>query len=234
MFVPQEQAWKFSEMDGMLWDMSSLREALFRHGAVHFGFMDLHAERLNWVHPLVAAKVRIWQQMVMDRLRMPLLIVSGWRAVMEQADRYQLGRHFNPDTKQWEILDPTQIVTKAKPGLSAHNTVDVETGHGAAVGVDVIPIDTSGQPLWRLPNESPATLGQRWMATFHRPEQVIWDELYMLAHRVGLDPLGDRVGAYLPGDKGHFEEGGWRYVMPELGIRYPFEMASMDNASPKT
>lgn len=195
--------------------------------------MDLHAERLNWVHPLVAAKVRIWQQMVMDRLRMPLLIVSGWRAVAEQTDRYALGRQLNPVTKQWEVVDPSQVVTNAKPGISAHNTVDVETNHGSAVAVDIIPIDKSGQPLWLLKDESPIHLAQRWRETFQNLESNVWADLYALAHRAGLDPLGDKVGAYLSGDKGHMEEPGWKYVMPELGIRYPFEQVSIGSASPK-
>ena len=43
------------------------------------------------------------------------------------------------------------------------------------------------------------------------PENV-WEFLYAMGASCGLDPLGDKYGEYLPWDKGHMQEPGWRIV----------------------
>lgn len=79
---------------------------------------------------------------------------------------------------------PGKVVTNAKGGESAHNF---------RLAFDCVPIDDKKQPIWNAPDS-------------------VWQVLYAIADKVGLDAMGAKGGEYLSWDKGHFSEGGWRYI----------------------
>ena len=79
---------------------------------------------------------------------------------------------------------PGKIVTNAKGG---------ETPHNYRLAFDVVALDEAGQPWWDAP-------------------PPVWQALYRIAERVGLDALGDKWGEFLSWDKGHFHEPGWRVL----------------------
>lgn len=69
-----------------------------------------------------------------------------------------------------------------------------ESPHQYGLAFDCVPTDTeTGKPLWDSPD-------------------MVWERLYSAAAACGLDPLGDLYGEYLPWDKGHMQEPGWRIV----------------------
>lgn len=166
--------------------------------------MNLHHERLDGVSSIIRGAVMRLCDLSEARLRKPLLVVHGWRSVSQQVALYQRGRAINRETGDWEVIDASAIVTKAKPGTSAHNVVTRMDGKPAALGVDLIPIRPDGQPDWEIVD-------------------AFWEDLYDLAWKCGLDPLGDPIGSYLAGDKGHFEEPGWRYKLAGAGLVLPTE-----------
>ena len=161
-----------------------------------------HPERLDGL----AAFLRPAVEELLLRVRrdhgIVLMIVHGYRSVREQWELYSRGRALNRETGEWEVVTPQAVVTKARPGLSAHNVVTHVSGEPAAVGVDLVPITGGGTPLWDLP------LG-------------VWFTIYEEAWKVGLDPLGDEIGAFVEWDKGHFEEPGWQLKVNGLGLIRP-------------
>lgn len=163
--------------------------------------MNQHLERLDGLAPVIRQPALELIQRCQRKLGRTLLVVSGWRSMQEQTLHYQKGRVFVRETGEWEIADQSAMVTKSKPGLSAHNVI-TRTGERASLALDVIPLLANGQPDWNV-------------------DLQFWDALYELAWRVGLDPLGDAVGNYLPGDRGHFEEPGFRLKMDGLGLMLP-------------
>jgi len=164
--------------------------------------MNQHLERLDGVAPLLREPVRRLLELAQQKLGTTLLVVHGFRSVAEQLRLYQQGRVFDRGQGIWVIDDPAQVITQATPGTSAHNVV-ARDGTPAALAVDVIPLKLStGRPDWS-------------------PGERFWDDLYELSWRVGLDPLGDPVGAYLAADKGHFEEPAWRLKLDGLGLVLP-------------
>lgn len=70
------------------------------------------------------------------------------------------------------------------------------------MALDVIPLWTDGTPDWEV-------------------DDRFWDSLYELAWKMGLDPLGDPIGSYLAGDKGHLEEPAWKLKLEGLGLIQP-------------
>ena len=163
--------------------------------------MNQRLERLDGLAPfLQAPALRLIEQCDL-KLKRKLLIVSGWRSVQEQMLNYQKGRTMNRETGEWEVSDAALIVTKAKPGLTPHNAI-TRKGDRAALAFDCIPLKPTGEPDWLV-------------------AVSFWDTLYELAWKCGLDPLGDRIGAYLPGDMGHFEEPGWKWKLDGLGLILP-------------
>jgi len=96
-------------------------------------------------------------------------------------------RSVNEQNKLYQIgrrgVEGERIVTKAKGGESAHN-------YRAAF--DCVPLK-DGQPWWDAPDR-------------------IWKTMGGAAEKVGLDWMGDQWGEYLPWDKGHFQEPGWKIV----------------------
>ena len=137
-----------------------------------------------------------------SKLKRTLLLVHGFRSVQEQMLIYQKGRTYNRESGVWEVTSKGEVVSNAKPGQSAHNVVTKLDGKPAALAVDVIPFTADGGLNWN-------------------PPESFWDSLYELAWKVGLDPLGDPIGAYLPGDAGHLEEPGWRYKLADMGLILP-------------
>jgi len=76
-----------------------------------------------------------------------------------------------------------------------------ESPHQYGLAFDCVPFAEGGLVAW-------------WEA----PDKV-WSYLYSMAAACGLDPLGDIYGEYLPWDKGHFQEPGWRLVKDLLPKR---------------
>ena len=164
--------------------------------------MNLHHERLDGVSPVIRAAVLRLCDLSEVKLKRPLLVVHGWRSMAQQNALFQQGRAINRESGDWEIVDASAVVTRAKPGLSAHNVVTKLDGKPAAMGVDLIPLTSAGAPDWEVCD-------------------AFWGDLYDLAWKCGLDPLGDQIGAYLAGDKGHVEEPGWRLKLAGLGLILP-------------
>jgi len=163
--------------------------------------MDQRLDRLDGLHGCIRQPALILIEQCWVKLQRKLLVVQGWRSLPEQALIYQKGRTFNRDTNEWEISDPPLVVTRAKPGFSAHNVIDKHGGR-ASMAVDVIPLTVDGKPDWQVNDK-------------------FWAALYEIGWKVGLDPLGDPIGSYLAGDKGHFEEPGWHHKLNGLDLRQP-------------
>lgn len=165
--------------------------------------MNQHLERLDGVAVFLKRPVLELVAQCERRLKRKLLIVYGWRSMQSQMLIYAEGRTFDRASGEWTVTDPRAIRTKAKPGTSAHNVI-ARDGQPAAVGIDIIPMDVNGSPEWGIGD-------------------AFWDDLYDLAWTVGLDPLGDPIGSYLAGDKGHFQEPGWELKLDGLGLILPHE-----------
>lgn len=163
--------------------------------------MDQRLDRLDGLHGCIRRPAMLLIERCAIELNRKLLVVQGWRSVQEQMLIYQKGRALNRETGEWEVSDPAAIVTKAKPGLSAHNVI-TKQGERASMAVDVVPLLPDGTADWRVHDD-------------------FWDHLYELAWKVGLDPLGDPIGSYMAGDKGHFEEPGFRHKLDGLGLIQP-------------
>lgn len=164
--------------------------------------MNQHLERLNGLAGFLQPVVLELMTRCARDLKRPLLVVRGWSSYAEQLGKYQQGRTLDRETDTWVVTDQALVVTDAAPGLSAHNVVVQVTMAKAAVAVDLIPLLPNGQPDWNV-------------------SMAFWEALYPLAWKCGLDPLGDRVGAYLKGDLGHFEEPAWKMKLRGLGLMQP-------------
>lgn len=75
-----------------------------------------------------------------------VLITCTYRSNAEQAQLYAQGRTAGG-----------KIVTKAKPGESAHNFT--QAGKPAARAFDFVPLDASGLPIWNAEHASWKTAG---------------------------------------------------------------------------
>lgn len=167
--------------------------------------MNQRLDRLDGCHPLIKQPVLKLVELCEQKLKRKLFIVFGYRSVQEQLLQYQKGRSFNRETGVWEVVDDKAIVTRARPGLSAHNVVTT-SGSPASMAVDVIPLKADGSADWQVNNH-------------------FWDQLYELSWDVGMDPLGDPIGSYLAGDMGHFEEPAWELKLDALGCYQPVNLA---------
>ena len=162
--------------------------------------MDLQYKKIEQLHPLLRHPVLEFRTKAAAAGH-PLLLVWTFRDAVEQLRIYQEGRTYNRETGEWDVTDKAKVKTNAKPGQSSHNVLYLD-GSPAALGLDVIPVDAQGRPLWETPDN-------------------VWTVLYALAGDCGLDPYGDVWGAYLKSDKGHFEEPGWKLKLDALGCRLP-------------
>lgn len=164
--------------------------------------MNQHLERLNglagFLQPVALELITRCER----DLKRKLMVVRGWSSYAEQLQKYQQGRTLDRETQEWIETEPALIVTRAKPGQSAHNVVRQGTMAAASVGVDLIPLLPNGEPDWNV-------------------GMAFWEALYPLAWKCGLDPLGDQIGAYLKGDLGHFEEPCWKLKLLGLGLMQP-------------
>lgn len=163
--------------------------------------MDQRLDRLDGLHGCIRQPALVLIERCAALLQRKLLVVQGWRSLQDQMLIYQKGRVFNRETLEWDILDQKAIVTWAKPGLSAHNVISRQ-GERASMALDVIPMHVNGTPDWEV-------------------SDTFWSQLYEIAWKVGLDPLGDPIGSYLAGDKGHFEEPAWKLKLGGLGLIQP-------------
>lgn len=163
--------------------------------------MNQRLERIDGLAPFLQQPALKLVERCEQKLRRKLFIVHGWRSVQEQALLYQKGRTYNRLAGEWEVSDPKAIVTRAKPGTTAHNVISLK-GEKASMALDVIPFDDQGQLDWHV-------------------DLDFWDGLYEIAWKLGLDPLGDIIGSYLAGDRGHFEEPGWKWKLDGLGLMLP-------------
>lgn len=163
--------------------------------------IDQRLDRLDGLHACLRRPAVLLIERCELTLHRKLLVVQGWRSVQEQMLIYQKGRTMNRETGEWEIAVPANVVTRAKPGLSAHNVI-TKQGARASMALDVIPLLEDGTPEWTV-------------------DGGFFDDLYEIAWKVGLDPLGDPIGSYLAGDMGHFEEPGFRHKLEGLGLIQP-------------
>lgn len=161
-----------------------------------------HLERIDFLAPIIQRPALELIAQCQSKLGRRLLVVRGWSSTDEQDLLYQKGRTLNRNTGIWEITEADKVVTRAKPGTSAHNIVRVD-GSPASLALDVIPFSDDGAPDWDA-------------------EPRFWDSLYEIAWKVGLDPLGDPIGSYLAGDMGHLEEPAWKLKIEALGLMFPF------------
>lgn len=165
--------------------------------------MNQHLERLDGLATFLRAPALELVNLCLKHLKRKLLIVHTWRSMKSQMLIYEEGRTFDRASGVWVVTDPRAVRTNAKPGLSAHNVI-TRDGKEAAMGFDCIPFDQFGAPEWAVC-------------------EAFWDDLYSLAWQVGLDPLGDPIGSYLAGDKGHFQEPGWELKLDGLGLIMPHQ-----------
>ncbi len=163
--------------------------------------MNQRLDRLNGLHPMLRDPALRLVERCEQKLKRRLFVVHGWRSMAEQMAIYAKGRTYNRETQEWDVTDAAAIVTKARPGLSAHNVI-TRAGAPAAMALDVIPLAADGSLDWQV-------------------ELDFWDDLYELAWKVGLDPEGDQIGSYLAGDRGHFGEPGWKLKMDGLALLLP-------------
>ena len=163
--------------------------------------MNQRLERIDGLHSMLRTPARRMIQMCEEKLKRTLLVVHCWRSVASQLAIYQEGRTYNRESGEWDVTNPQGIKTNAKPGQSAHNIV-TRIGDPAALALDVIPFHEDGSIDWN-------------------PLEAFCEDLYDLAWKCGLDPLGDPIGAYLKADRLHFEEPGWKYKIDGLALVMP-------------
>ena len=166
--------------------------------------MNQHLERLDGLALFLHQPALKLIEQCDAKLNRKLLVVSGWRSVQEQMLNYQKGRAMNRETGDWEVADKSLVVTNAKPGMTPHNIIGLD-GRRASLAFDVVPLRDDGSADWEV--------GMKF-----------WGDLYELAWKVGLDPLGDTVGEYLKGDLGHFQEPGYKYKMQAWGLIFPVSL----------
>lgn len=172
--------------------------------------MNQRLDRLNGLHPMLRDPALMLVERCQLKLKRALFIVHGWRSMAEQMAIYAKGRTYNRETQEWEMADAALIVTKARPGTSAHNVI-TQAGQPASMALDVVPFADDGSLDWQV------DLG-------------FWDDLYEIAWKVGLDPEGDQIGSYLAGDRGHFGEPGWKLKIEGLGLLLPaIDLATGDS-----
>lgn len=163
--------------------------------------MNQRLDRLNGLHPMLRDPALRLVERCEQTLGRRLFIVHGWRSMPAQMAIYAKGRTLDRETGEWEITDAAAVVTKARPGLSAHNVI-TQAGQPASMALDIIPFAPDGSLDWEV-------------------DLDFWDALYELAWKVGLDPEGDPIGSYLAGDRGHFGEPGWKLKLQGLGLLLP-------------
>ncbi len=164
--------------------------------------MNSRLDRLEGVAEFLRPAVTELFRLCQSKLKRTLLLVHGYRSAQEQLLAYQKGRTFDRELADWVVSDKKLIVTNARPGQSVHNVIKKLDGTAAALGIDAAPFLSDGGINWS-------------------PGETFWNELSEIAWDVGLDPYHDMIGAYFPGDDGHFEEPGWKLKLEGLGLILP-------------
>ncbi len=164
--------------------------------------MNSRLDRLEGVAAFLHRPIIRLFELCEEKLKTRMLLVHGFRSSQEQLLLYQKGRSFNREECIWTVTNKLEVVTNALPGKSAHNVVKKIDGRAAAVGIDAVPFTNDGGVNWS-------------------PPDAFWASVYELAWKVGLDPLGDQIGAYVQWDKGHFEEPAWKEKLEGLGLILP-------------
>ena len=128
-----------------------------------------------------------------ERDGLPVKITRTLTTELVQHAIWKVGREELTNDEKVALLaeglfpdDLTKIKTNA---AHAH-----ETPHGIGLAIDCVPLK-DGKLWWDAPD-------------------AVWERLYKIAERAGLDALGDKWGEYLSWDKGHFQEPGWRIYRP--------------------
>jgi hypothetical protein len=133
---------------------------------------------------------------------LPVMIVRCYASMQAQFEIYKIGRSdWDPNIKDYRTKDSSKVRTNAKPGTSTHNLVDAMS-LPCSLATDIIPVDSKGAPLWNTSDE-------------------VWNRVYKLCEKVGLDAYGDKWGKSLPWDKGHLEEPGIDYMLQYFDVHYP-------------
>lgn len=166
--------------------------------------MNQRLERLDQLAPVLRRPGFEFVRRVQVKMGVILLVVFTWRSVAQQWTLYQQGRTFDRELGDWVVTEPEKVVTNAKPGATAHNVVTL-AGEPASLALDVVPLNAQGQAVWNT-------------------SETVWSRIYEIAADCGLDPYGDEWGAYLKGDKGHFEEPGWKWKLEGLGLALPSQI----------
>lgn len=159
-------------------------------------------ERLAQVHPKLAEKVRQMAQML-EPEGVNFRVTQGLRLWGDQQALYDKGRN-----EQGLIVDPSAVVTKAKPGYSWHNfglAVDVVLDDATLAGfqADWNTAHPAWQRLIQVGESLGLVSGSEWR-TF--PD---WPHL-QLTGRFGVSP--DQEVRYL------MQEGGLEAVWKESGL----------------
>jgi len=124
----------------------------------------------------------------------PLKITRTATTEPVQAALYAIGRR--PLTEGEEVILKVEGLYPASQEKTVTNAAHAsDTPHGTLLAFDCVPIADTGK-LW-----------------YDAPKKI-WNALYIIAERCGLDALGDSWGQFLSKDKGHFQEPGWRIVGP--------------------
>lgn len=163
--------------------------------------MNQRRERLETLALFLRKPAHEFLDRVKSKLGVTLLVVHAYRDARLQMALYQKGREYDREAGTWKIVSRAEMVTNAMPGKSAHNTVDA-AGTPASLALDAIPLDAKGTAVWNYSSK-------------------LWEPIYEIAADCGFDPYGDKWGADMARDPGHFEEPGWKLKAPGLGLLLP-------------
>lgn len=134
----------------------------------------MSSRKLSDLHPDLEVKAN---QMLAEckHQGIDIIITCTYRSAEEQLALYKQGRE-----------TPGKIVTAAKPGQSAHNSVN-PNGSPSAQAFDVVPL-INGKPQWDA-------------------QDPIWQRVGAIGKSFGLEWGGDWVGLY---DLPHFQLAGFK------------------------
>lgn len=181
--------------------------------------MNLHHDRIKLLAPMLQPKAEAFLELS-RKAGYRILVVRTWESAEAQWLKFQQGREIDRATGEWEVSDKGKVVTNARPDQTSHTLVTLD-GQPASMGIDIIPLDITGTPLWGLPGETAQSLDARWRAATGRSKDAGWAHLYQLAGKCGLDAYGDDWGAVLKWDEGHMEEPAYRLCIKALGLKWP-------------
>jgi hypothetical protein len=120
----------------------------------------------------------------------PLRVVRTGTSDLVQGALYAIGRReLTLEEKEALLADGLYPDSFEHTRTKAAHAAD--TPHGCGLAFDVVVLQQDGK-VWK------------------QPPVVVWQALYKVAERCGLDALGDPWGEFVSWDPGHFQEPGWR------------------------